>query len=281
MPENCSVKNSVDENSKITEIRLSWRSEIGANKLWVMVEGQDDHKFYRRFFNDNVEVSYCCGAKIGNGKIALEKVVEVLRKESNNIIGIRDADFMRLSDIDSPKNIFLTDFHDLEMTIIKNNDALNSAFCEHLMENHKDSIIDTVLKNAKYLGYIRWYNEINNCELNFKGLKFGYFYKDNNLNIVIQELIDKINERSLNKKGQITIEIMEDFIKNHEVKDLFHLINGHDVVSLISLHINGVTPKGFESSLRLAFSRQHFEGLELYSEIKRFGDANNFKCFKE
>jgi wyosine [tRNA(Phe)-imidazoG37] synthetase (radical SAM superfamily) len=64
------------------------------NKLFIIVEGISDKKLYEEFYTeDEVKFELVIGSEKNKN---IEKIIELLSKESKQFIGIRDADFYHL-----------------------------------------------------------------------------------------------------------------------------------------------------------------------------------------
>lgn len=112
---NKSLKDNTGEKDKINDIRLSLNTPKGSQTIWVLVEGEDDCKIYPKFFDQTKsKVEY-----INGGKERLMTALKVLSQETNQVIGIRDADFLHLEKLPIPSlPLFYTDYHDIEMTML-------------------------------------------------------------------------------------------------------------------------------------------------------------------
>ena len=190
------MRNNVDANDKIVDIRLSLRSDVGSKMVWILVEGEDDCRIYPHFFDDaKTKVEFVNGGK-GQLLIALN----TLSAETEQVIGIQDADFLHLEKSDPMvKNLFYTDCHDVEIMMLKFDNVIRSLFSEYLMNEKREDIWQNVLQEASHVAYIRWYNEKNNCKIRFNGLKYGDNLTkivDGKLSIKNHDLLQILNERS-------------------------------------------------------------------------------------
>ena len=274
-----SLFNSINATDKVNDIKLSLRSPNGENIVWVLTEGENDCRLYQKFFNyEKAKVEF-----VGGGKSELTKAIVALNGESNQVIGIRDADFLNLEGTKTEiANLFLTDYHDIEMTILKDNEILDNLLCEYRISVKSEEIMQNVLDEASFVGYIRWYNELNNCEIVFKGLKYGD-------HITIDQSIIKIDKEKLFKEilirlkvpFQIEMSTINSFIKTKKTNDFYNICNGHDVSALISLLIGGlISEKEFGRHLRISYQLKHFIKTHLYSDLKNWEQQNEFKILK-
>ena len=279
----------------VNAVLVYLNTEKTTRQVAVLVEGPDDVKVYRKFFDQNMTQLFSC---IGKGD--LQKALSELLDKTNHVIGIRDADFSNLENAKPAiSHLFFTDYHDLEMTILYFEEVRRSLFSEYGDLNRIDSVWKTIIKDASFAGYIRWFNEKNDYQIVFDGL----FYKiDSNgdreqvlldqLNRVVQKLqflnnfrlktakclafcktwertirfSNKSNEQSPDKKGTITKELVHDFITEHNTDDIFNLCNGHDVSDLLVMAFK-INTKQLATALRLSFYREQFIKTALYREL--------------
>jgi hypothetical protein len=223
-----------------------------SNQAAVLVEGSDDAKIYQKFLNQNMTQIFAC-----IGKNDLQRALSALVTQTDRVIGIRDADFSNLEHIrpETP-NLFFTDGHDIEMTILKFKEVRRALFFEYYNKDHLDridSVWESIFKDASFAGYIRWFNEKNNYKITFDGL----FYKIDRDGDKEQLLIDQLNKQSPDKKKPLTKEMINDFIIACKTDDIFNLCNGHDVTALFVKAFN-ISPKQFVTALSLSFHQEQF-----------------------
>ena len=154
---NRSLKANTNGNDKANDIRLSLNTPRGSKIVWVLVEGEDDGKIYPKFFDaSKAKVEYV------NGKTSLIEALEILTQETKQVVGIADADFLHLNKLyPRVKNLFYTDYHDIEMTMLSFEEVRNNLLTEYQLQDKQQTIWQNVLEEASYIGYIRWYNDIN------------------------------------------------------------------------------------------------------------------------
>ena len=270
-----SLGSSINSIDTINKIRLSLRHDTGKDLIWILVEGKNDTKIYSKFINgNNAEIDF-----VGGGKIELEKALKTLIEETKQVIGIRDADFLHLKNkVASLENLFLTDYHDIEMTMLSFEDVRSNLFYEYNVSEAKASKLwDNALDEAKYIGYIRWLNDFENLGILFKDLGFRKLVeiKDDAIELNKEQLIEELNKRSINKQKEITSQLISNFIEENKTDDLLNLCNGHDVSAIIGLLL-GINKTTLESNLRLSFKIQHFVKTNLYSQLLRWQNENKF-----
>ena len=92
--------------------RLEINHPSSENLVKVVVEGSTDKSFYERFL-DNTHIIVAIGVN------AVEQTLDDIGTQYPELIGIRDADFIRIPSLSATvsKKLFLTDGHDIEMMI--------------------------------------------------------------------------------------------------------------------------------------------------------------------
>lgn len=275
-----SLRNSVNATDKINDIRLSLNTEIGSKIIWILVEGEDDCKVYPKFFDEeNTKVEFVNG---GKGQLII--ALNTLTNETEQVIGIQDADFLHLDkQYPTVKNLFFTDFHDIEITMLNFEDVRCNLLTEYKLQNQADKIWKNVLTEASLIAYIRWYNEENCCKILFSGLGIGNLVDivNGKISLRYNNILDELNNRSSNKKELLTTENIDNYKQNFQTTDLLNLCNGHDVTALLSLVIGGkVSHVEFCRHLRLSFQMTHFARTKLYTDIYNWQNSHGYKILK-
>jgi len=270
------LQNSLSAIDTIDQIRLSINSDLGKNMVYVLVEGTNDCKIYPKFFDKNkTSVEYVHGGK-GQVLIALNE----LNKITKQVISICDADFNHLQNIvPYTNNLFFTDYHDIEMTMLFIDGVLNDALTEYKLQNNSSAILRKALEEAQIIGYIRWHNEIDVIKLDFKGMGLGHFVMPHDINahLDVDIYLNALNKRSKNKTKVITCTEVNNFILTHNTDGLFNLCNGQDVTALISLIIgSGISHENFCSILRASFNINYFRKTKLYANILKWQTDHGF-----
>jgi hypothetical protein len=148
------------------------------NGVTVLVEGSTDIQLYRKFTRLD-----SCKIKPTFGKYHMRKVVAMLTEELvDSIIGIRDADFIRVKgnakfDINYSDPIVITDYHDSESMII-NSHALDDFVISDIKEekfNNSFHSIDELRLLLKELSY-----PLACLKLANKRFGLGLFFKPQN-----------------------------------------------------------------------------------------------------
>ncbi len=275
------IKNSLNKSDVIGSIRSQLRHPSGTNKVWIIVEGKTDQKLFSKLIDgDYVEIEISYG-----GLSSLLDIVFVLLKETNHILGIRDADFLHLEGKkETAKNIFLTDFHDAEMMIISCDKAYYAVVAEYLTKQKDIFLREKILKSIAFIGGLRWINDSDSLGLNFKGLGFGDFYNGETVVLDEEECLNEVMKRSPDKKKEITREDVREKIKG--VSDLLNLCNGHDFEKTFALYVNSHSEKGVKDTeigkaFRLVYRFEDFQKTSLYGQLKEWSDSQSRSLFKQ
>lgn len=276
-----SLQNSQTPASFIDTIRLSLRHPTGHKKYWILVEGETDQKLYQKLIDgDKTQVK----AVSPKGIVSLRSILKTLLAESTeslqpikHVLGIRDADFLHLDgQQESQVNLFITDFHDAEMTMIACDETFKSWVSEYLSEelDNFQQLRQQFLHALIFLSGLRWLNNLEDLTLNFDG-----FYDENCLNSNRQECIDKLVKRSTNRKREVSVEEIDKLVA--EVTDYYNLCNGHDMENLMSRRVHGnYNAKRVGESLRLAYHKHNFATTKLYQSLIKWQELHQVELFK-
>lgn len=266
-----------------------------SKKKWVfLVEGKTDRILFTKFIaNDDVLINSC------DGKPKLKEIVKELRsRDFNSFIAILDLDFEKIDkEVIDDKQIFYSDHHDIEISIIESN-SLNVILEKYSVEEKlnsftetfKDSYKDYVFKLGSYLGYLKWSNKKDNLGLVFKPknvdgnqLKIDKFINKNLVYLGNEKMINTVLEYSKNRGTHLSSkqDIISSFDENVKSNlDLLQLCNGHDLSHIIALSLKkiigtrNVSYKDIEEDLRLSYDSNCFKKTNLYKAIKNWEDQN-------
>jgi hypothetical protein len=259
-------------------------SDKGNERVCIFVEGSDDAKIYPQFFKD---IKTRAMVIKSTGKQKMEEALRILPNKTNKAkqaIGICDADFYHL-DEDYPiiANIFFTDYHDIEMTMLYFTDVFRNTWSKFSLRDNTKEIMPDILQNAVYIAYIRWYNHKNQCNLFFRDINYTNFFKvqEGKITQDTRKLLDTLNQRSNNKTRLLVNEEIDIFIQEKQTDDLYNLCNGHDVTTLIALILeyktgNSISQEDYCSVLRESFQLNHFIQTRLYDNILSWQKTNGF-----
>jgi hypothetical protein len=277
------MRQHLSEQDTIGEIHRARRHPTGKNYLWILVEGITDQKLYAKLIDGkNTKVEMVHGGGIKN----LRDVVAILIRETDRVIGIRDADFLHLDNKqETISNLFLTDCHDAEMTLLSCNIVFQYLIAEYLPEKRTefDNLRNSLLISLAFLSGIRWINDAEDLGLNFDGLSLNNFYNAVNLILNKAKCIQEIETRSPKKKRTLNAEEIESKIS--ETNDYYNLNNGHDVVKAFALHVTAINGgKGIKDdeiarTLRIAYRKEDFALTALYASLKNWEKQAGYELF--
>lgn len=277
-----SIKVALQKPTKVAQLLGMLRSPVFKDKIILVLEGDDDKKIFSKFFNVNkVEVH-----PIGGCRFLINSLEKIDSKYSNKFIVIKDADFDNLNNIKYIySNLFLTDKHDLETTLISD-DILNS-FClkKGAINNF---FIDAICSDLEVFSYLKWYNYNNKCDnnINFKKVKLVKFYNETKLTID-QVFTNVYSNKSNCDKIRFREVDVSMFIERNKGVDFLQLTNGHDLFSIISLKIKRCNRKiiGLKNNDLLDFCTENytlemFKKTDLYKGIYSWSTSLSLSILK-
>ena len=271
MGEDRSLKSNVGAIDKIIDIRLSLRSDVGSKIVWILVEGEDDCKIYPKFFDETkASIEF-----VNGGKDQLIIALNTLTKETKQVIGIQDADFLHIDkNYPAVTNLFYTDYHDIEMTMLKEDIVWENLLAEYKLQGRLPEIQTNILNELQFISYIRYYNEINTMSINFKEIAFRVdIDSDSNIHIKIDDLINELNLRSPNKRNPVEERVINEFTRTNASLDIYQLGNGHDLIKLLTLRIKSaknnlnIKTDNIAQSIRQIYRLADFQKTKLYFSI--------------
>lgn len=265
--------------NKLTELRLDISHPKNQKKVFLLLEGPSDVKFYRKLCNaDLVKVEGVPG-----GKRKLEECLVELIAYCNRIIGIRDADFSHLeAKRPNSSNLFLTDVHDLEILIASCDEVFSSILSEYCDDDKRThSKLKTKLLNAiTFIGYCRWYNEINNLEYSFDSGGYMDLFNPKTMQFDEKMFVERLIQRSPNAKVKDVETILMEIQKLTDINhDYMQVCNGHDFMKVIASYISSKNGKGIgdqviSANFRIAFSFNHYKNTKLYRDTNFWASEN-------
>ncbi len=273
-------KSDITYIEKLNELMLDVRHPNNRGLSFVLVEGDSDIRLFRKFFNLNECKVECIPG--GNSKV--EDATEELVKIYKLIIGIRDSDFIILNKINyTSTNMFLTDFHDLEMTLIADNDSFSSVIFEYTDKSieHHNSLRDNIIHVLESVSLLKWLNEIENLEINFKDTGFQNLISFIDFKIDFEQYFNRLLSKSPDAKIKDFPTILE---KVESLKlinpDPLQLCNGHDFIKTISQFLRtqgnarGISEETVSSIFRINYTIDKFKETKLYSSINNWAIGN-------
>lgn len=277
-------KSDVTYQEKLNELRLDIAHPKSGGINFIFLEGETDIRLFRKFF----DLEKCKVENIPGGNNKVEQCVETLVSIYPLIIGIRDADFIRLSQNSySNINVFLTDHHDIEMTMLNCECILNALVFEYSDIPHDTHVEfrQGVINSISSLGYLKWLNNLENLELDFSS-GFQDIISFVNQTLDINQYIDRTLARSkdsaVNSKEELIAKMDE--LKSSK-PDLLQLTNGHDLLKAFAEYFRvvegrkGTSCKILETSIRMTFTKETFKTTALYNSLSEWQIVNSTQLF--
>ena len=279
------IRGDITYKDKLGELRLDISHPNSRGINFVFVEGESDIKLFRKLF----DLDKCKVENIPGGKKKLEECVSDLLSIYNLIIGIRDADFIHLDDTAyTENNMFLTDCHDIEMTMLSQSLVLDAILCEFtsLPKNEYCQFLDNMMKSIEMVSYLKWLNDKENLDLTFKGCGFQDLINFDNLDISFPDYLSRVLAKSTSAKitCQQTINSKISVLQQATPSSR-QLTNGHDLVITFAkffrevIKHKGLTDENIASTLRIAFTVEHFKSTSLYESLLGWMNQNNTELF--
>ena len=271
-------KQDITYEYKLGQLRFDF--PYSKANIFILVEGETDVRLFRKLFHEeNCKVEYIPG-----GKSKLEECVEELIKQHNLLIGIRDADFIHLEDLPyHKKNIFITDFHDMEMMILYEPEIFSALISHYtaLPKSQHLELRDKILRSIEHISYIKWLNEIESIGYNFS-IGFGDLLSFGNAGFDIELYFSRLLGKS--PLARIT-EITSILIATDELKqknpDLFQLCNGKDLITAIwhylrIVHnVRDINENNMVNLFMIAYTFNHYQKSTLYQDTKKWADDHH------
>ena len=279
-------RNDVTYLDKLNELSLDITHPNSQGLNFIFVEGDSDIKFFRKFF----DLGKCKVENIPGGKNKLEECVDILVKRYRLILGIRDADFIHLNNLGyGNQNMFLTDFHDIEMTMVSNEIILNAVFFEftNLPQNQYLNLRDNIIKTIEMVSYLKWLNDRENLELKFEP-GFNDLVLFTNLYIDFDTYFGRVLKKSPNARItdiNLIKNKLEDLKKLNP--DMLQLTNGHDFLKTFVnylknvIGVNNLSSEIIASVLRISYNLEQFKKTSLYVHLKEWSNINGTRIFSE
>jgi hypothetical protein len=275
------MRQYLEPDDIINSIKLLLKHPFYADKLILVVEGKSDIRLFRSLFNqEKIKIE-----SIDGKKQLIKSMQDFIESYRNKVLSICDADFDHIESMEDERllsDIYLTDFHDAEVMMLKSN-SLNSFIDEYSQSDKllylKNNLLNKAFNASKTLGLLRYINFKKDMKINFKKLNFSQFLVINpltiDININLEILIDILISRSpkFASTKEDLFNYYNEYIKNDY--DDCQINCGHDLTNIISyifrqkefsietnMDVNKV-----ESALRLSYQQHYFKETKLYKNI--------------
>lgn len=276
--------------------------------IYLLVEGKKDIKLYKRLVvEDAVKI------RPSFGKYKMRTVYQQLTEKGfSRKIGIRDSDFLRLSN--NPKfdpnfidSIFVTDCHDAEMMMLEQGCLLDflavisdEVKVRDFEKVHKKTIKDLILDNLYNFGCLKLANKRFSLGLVFKPervdgpiLKLDKFICDKTWKYLghekmVQAARDYSNNKSkkIASKEEILEKLLVIFDEKHAVTEIVHGHDSAELLRLISKHGLKADSRGLpdsdciENLLTMGFDLLKFSKTQLYAKLDAWEKDSNVSILR-
>ncbi|WP_116109417.1 DUF4435 domain-containing protein [Lewinella sp. IMCC34191] len=271
-------------------IANSIRQDKSISETILLVEGQSDYDFYRKFLN--TELVYI---QISHGKenaVGALNILASVNEYEDRIFAVVDKDFDEILGIQLNDRCIYTDAHDVEMMCFKA-DTFN-AFIDEYMSASKietiekrqgDSLRQILLNISEQIAHFRKISIINRYNLSFKAkandreINFSKFIDKDRLEYqshleLVRTVIRYKNQGVQYDENLIVGQIEESTI---EGSDPYDYSNGHDIAKIIELGLKKCigktttqrcsTPE-IERALRLSYPLSEFIKTRMAQQIR-------------
>lgn len=257
------------------------------NSITVYVEGTNDEKLFRSFFDDEVCKVRSCKDKPG----VIENIKKTPSISKLQIIGIVDTDFdYILNRTNCDPHLFCVDYHDVEIMMIETGN-FKKVMLEVLpnispVKGASTQIRLNAYKMAYPLGCIRLINEVENLGIAFKydnddfastSRPWSEFvvFSGKDVSEINYEKLAALYATKRMTSAALTQKLIEATKKYQN--DLCHICCGHDVTDAIAFLVSKETKKPvanmkmrIESYLRTSYQEMHFARTSLYKSLLKY-----------
>jgi hypothetical protein len=273
---------SSDIANSISMLRSSHKGPI------MVVEGVTDGRLYGKFI-DRDETKIITAFSKDNVRRSVNEVWG--RRGDKKVIGIMDADLDRLCGKTYSPPLFLSDKRDME-SMIMSTGALEDVLTEYsdpeLLEGFEEKygkVRDILARSAYPVGLLMFVSARERIGFSFKNLDHSAFIHRKTLAIDIRKMIDEVFSQSLNK-GAGKKELADMIAEEEEtLNDPWNAVRGHDAAAVLVIGLSetfgsynsaGMNEGRVTGALRLAFGLGYFAETDLYKDITRWSQRNNF-----
>lgn len=270
--QNNSIRNNLTKEDIISDIHLTLGADVNRNHVVVIVEGNDDLKFFKHEFkNENTYLYESYDGKNGVRHLASNKFAS-----DERVIGIRDRDYSNL--MMGVNSLFFYDNCCMEMMFIENKDAFSKICCEFYNGTMEENELKLhILLSLLFLSSIRKASEENNWELALKDIPINNMMDINTNSICKETLLKELRKRNRDKIDEDKMNKVEAICNSYnDYKKLLLITQGHDFAKLFAAICNKIKPIGaikhdkVEIGLRCGFTHEAFKRTKLYAALNKY-----------
>lgn len=253
-------------------IRGLFHNPVNDGKIILLVEGTDDSAFYRQYMDDSV-VTF----GVTDGHKWTRIILENLNGGYHDrLAAVNDADFCRLDGFPQglPDNLFFTDCHDWEMSVISEDRTRILAARYKLRSSTEENLHSKIIDGLNNYSYVRWVNEQNpdiSTKLAFKDNTHEY------AGLTIKECVGKLNSSQDSPQRRLDPEYAATFHAAHKGADWKQLHNGHDYFRL--LHNQFLHNKESKRQLKKGEAQREYIKLYTIAEFRSTDLAKNLEAY--
>lgn len=279
------VLEATDPQSIVETIRQNIQHHNHKDVI-IVVEGEDDEKALKKFFNMQAVEFFCTGncLKVKNAM----HIVSTDKQLKDCVIGIKDADFDHIKKISyNIANLMLTDTHDMETMMLTS--KVCRKICLETTNEEYPELSAEAMKALKNISYLRYYNDkiilrrgSDKDGINFKGIKIADVASHS-----VQDVLQRVKDNGNSKKTSYPdLDTINLFISQNPIddEDLTLFTNGHDLVYAIRdiLHkdeaAKAYSDKSIVTMIRIGYAKEEFEKTNLYKSIDNWNN-NRFNLW--
>lgn len=280
-------QSDITYQEKLDELRLDVSHPNNLGKSFILVEGDHDIRLFRKLFN----LQSCKVESIPGGKLKLEECVDELNRIYILVIGIRDADFIHLDKTNSyaKLNMFLTDYHDIEICMLSDDEVFSSIMFEYTdfsVDLHKSKKLE-IFKSIEEISLLKFLNDKEDLRIEFSAGFVDLLFVNSDQENILKEYY----RRSLRKSPNARIkdfDTIDSKIKalKEQGYDFLQLTNGHDLIKALAEYLRkkgtgaGISADSISSSVRIKYTDIQFSMTELYKTTKQWADSNNCVIYR-
>lgn len=288
----------VDAKDHFGEVKM-WYDSKKKHQVGIVVEAKADELLFRKLFLPHPHIIFFCSQ--GWTKVA-SVLVKAKKHNMGSLIGIIDADFKRVLNFTLPDNVFLTDFHDIEIMMTQSDawDNVINQFCDNKKLQQFESkqgisLFEFITRLAKPISILRYLKEKHGYKFVFrvqrKGkylyLKYHNFIDNKTLSINIPKLFSTLeNKSSLPDFFKQNPTIITDFntLLIDTSIDWREWTNGHDFMNILSIALEKVIGnktgalkvfgESLEQSFSISYRLSEFKHTQLYLSLQNWETQN-------
>lgn len=264
------------------------RSPKGQKIVWVVVEDQEDKMLYEKF--SDISCSTIKTSEDEEGRKGCEKVEQIVSHVRSlgheNVIGIRDADYIRYQEVpyNLPDGVFVTDVRDLELMLLEAESVVSSM--SSIISEFK-SIMQECKSICRLAGYARIMNHVQNLGCNFKRkAKISKIWNHNDHSLIPdwENIYKNIFISACNPEKEVSLADFQTFVDTHyltQEKDC-DICQGHDLLDVFSYKMvrNEFAQDKMVYLMIQCYTFEDFQKTNLYVQTRNYAQDNGLTLWQ-